>query len=100
MTNKTGLTHEQLMDEFVKAATQPTVLNEDERREPSTWTAPEIQADFEISRRKARAIVKELSNRGILMPDQVWRIDDWGVKGRVRGYRLCNDYLNKTDGGS
>jgi hypothetical protein len=95
MTKKTGLTKEQLVNEFIEAATSHQNLTDDQRKEPFTWTAPEIQKKYKISRLRARGIMNELTTKGVLYPEKVWRINEWGDKSRRSGYRLTDEFLAK-----
>lgn len=95
--NQTGLTSEQLVQEFIKAALAPQDINEEGRKEPYTWTAPEISKEFSISRRQSRMILNRMVRDNILYPAKVWRINDWGDTNRVKGYKLCEDFKRKHE---
>ena len=95
--NNAGLTHEQLLKEFVKAATSHEELTDDEKKEPHTWTSPEIQNEYGVSRRKARGILNELTIKGVLHPQHIWRINDWGIKTHIKGYKLTDDFIDKIE---
>jgi hypothetical protein len=95
MTNNSVLTREQLVNEFIEAATNHQDLTEDQRKEPFTWTAPEIQKKYKISRLRARDIMLELVTKGVLYPQKVWRINEWGDKSRISGYKLTEGFSIK-----
>ena len=95
--NNTGLTREQLVSEFIKAASKRQELTDDERKEPYTWTTPEIRKKYKLSRRRARGILRELTDKGIIYPKQIWRIDDWGFKAHVKGYKLTDEFISEGE---
>ena len=95
--NNNGLTREQLVSEFIKAASKKQDLTDDERREPYTWTTPEVRKTYKLSRRKARTILRDLVGKGVIYPKQIWRIDDWGFKSHVKGYKLTDEFISEGE---
>ena len=95
--NNTGLTREQLVSEFVEAVNKKQVFTEDERREPHTWTSPEIRKRYKLSRRRARAVLDDLVDKKVIYTKQVWRIDDWGFKAHVKGYKLNEELIAEVE---
>ena len=88
MTQK--ITHEQLISEFIKAIDQPSF---DEHKEMHTWTCPEFEKEYEISTIRARSALDILVEKKILYRKKVWRINDWGDKRHVPGYKLTNAFI-------
>ena len=58
------------------------------QREPGTITSPELAIDLDISKPRARGLLTDLTIRGVVTPDYVWRVNDWGERTRSKGYRL------------
>ena len=88
MTKK--ITHEQLINEFIKAIDH---ISPDEHKEPHTWTCPEFEKEYNISATRARSALDILVEKKTLYRKKVWRINDWGDRRHVPGYKLTDAFI-------
>jgi hypothetical protein len=89
MTDK--ITHEQLVNEFIKAIDDDSII--DEHKEPHTWTCPEFEVEYDISTIRARKALDILVEKGVLYRKKVWRVNDWGDRRHVPGYMLTDGFI-------
>ena len=86
MTKQKTITEAEILSEIQKSIDGANGLVGS--REAGTITAPELAADLEISKPRARGMLTALLTRGVLTPEYVWRVNEWGERTRSKGYRL------------
>ena len=67
--------------------------------EANTVTVPEAMVLIGKGYRVVTRIMRQLAAEGVVEPAKVWRVDDWGDRQRIKGYRLIKEqgHVSPTD---
>jgi hypothetical protein len=77
-------------DELFKAIEEYILESPEPGLEPGTTTTPRVMARYNIGRIKARRLINMFVTKGLLVPDKIRIVDDWGYSQHIRGFRWVN----------
>ena len=78
------------LEDLITAIEKALRVQDEEYVDARTITAPEASKLWGISKTRARGRLNLLAEQGVVSRAWVRRVDGWGKRGRVQGYRLAD----------